>query len=171
MSFYTDADGNEVEMDYTGDSTGGSDNTNNTTEYDYTGDSTGGSDNTTPTTPEKSTLDKVADWLKTPTGMALGVSGLAALLGNSSFLKPKGNTGYQGGIPTLRANTTQIPGAIEAAMDRGNYGNVVPQGIAGVAQDPSKYDPVALQAAKDEIAPKQAAIEACTTHDELDALM
>jgi hypothetical protein len=39
------------------------------------------------------------------------------------------------------------------------------------AQDPSKYDPVALQAAKDDIAPKQAAIEACTTHDELDALL
>lgn len=140
MSFYTDADGNEVEMDYTGDSTGGSDNTNNTTEYDYTGDSTGGSDNTTPTTPEKSTLDKVADWLKTPTGMALGVSGLAALLssmgGGSSS---SGSKGYQGGIPTLRANTTQIPGAITAALDRGNYGNVVPQGIAGVAQDPSKY--------------------------------
>jgi hypothetical protein len=38
------------------------------------------------------------------------------------------------------------------------------------AQDPSKYDPVALQTAKDQIAPKQAAIEACTTHDELDAL-
>jgi len=39
------------------------------------------------------------------------------------------------------------------------------------AQDPSTYDPVALQAAKDGIAPKQAAIDACTTHDELDALM
>jgi hypothetical protein len=39
------------------------------------------------------------------------------------------------------------------------------------AQEPSKYDPVALQAAKDEIAPKQAAIDACTTHDQLDALM
>jgi hypothetical protein len=39
------------------------------------------------------------------------------------------------------------------------------------ANNPSTYDPVALQAAKDGIAPKQAAIEACTTHDELDALM
>ena len=39
------------------------------------------------------------------------------------------------------------------------------------ANDPSTYDPVALQAAKDGIAPKQAAIDACTTHDELDALM
>ena len=39
------------------------------------------------------------------------------------------------------------------------------------AQDPSTYDPVALQAAKDAVAPKQAAIDACTTHDELDALM
>ena len=38
------------------------------------------------------------------------------------------------------------------------------------AQDPSTYDPVALQAAKDAVAPKQAAIDACTTHDELDAL-
>ena len=39
------------------------------------------------------------------------------------------------------------------------------------AQNPSTYDPVALQAAKDSVAPKQVAIEACTTHDELDALM
>ena len=39
------------------------------------------------------------------------------------------------------------------------------------AQDPSTYDPVALQAAKDAVAPKQAAIEACTTHDQLDALL
>ena len=39
------------------------------------------------------------------------------------------------------------------------------------ANDPSTYDPVALQAAKDGIAPRQAAIDACTTHDELDALM
>jgi len=39
------------------------------------------------------------------------------------------------------------------------------------AEMPSTYDPVALQAAKDEIAPKQAAVEACTTHDELDALL
>jgi hypothetical protein len=39
------------------------------------------------------------------------------------------------------------------------------------ANDPSIYDPVALQAVKDDIAPKQAAIDACTTHDELDALM
>ena len=39
------------------------------------------------------------------------------------------------------------------------------------AEAPSTYDPVALQAAKDGIAPKQAAIEACTTHDELDALI
>jgi len=33
------------------------------------------------------------------------------------------------------------------------------------------YDPVALQIAHDAIAPKQAAIEACTTHDQLDALV
>jgi hypothetical protein len=39
------------------------------------------------------------------------------------------------------------------------------------AMNPSTYDPVALQAAKDAVAPKQAAIDACTTHDELDALM
>lgn len=37
--------------------------------------------------------------------------------------------------------------------------------------DPMTYDPVKLQAAKDSIAPKVAAIEAATTHDELDALM
>ena len=39
------------------------------------------------------------------------------------------------------------------------------------AEKPSTYDPVALQAAKDAVAPKQAAIDACTTHDELDALI
>jgi hypothetical protein len=39
------------------------------------------------------------------------------------------------------------------------------------AENPSTYDPVALQAAKNAIAPKQAAIDACTTHDELDALI
>ena len=39
------------------------------------------------------------------------------------------------------------------------------------AQDPLTYDPVALQTAKDSVAPKQAAIDACTTHDQLDALM
>jgi len=39
------------------------------------------------------------------------------------------------------------------------------------AENPSTYDPVALQAAKDGIAPRQAAIDACTTHDELDALI
>ncbi len=37
--------------------------------------------------------------------------------------------------------------------------------------DPMAYDPVKLQAAKDAVAPKVAAIEAATTHDELDALM
>jgi hypothetical protein len=39
------------------------------------------------------------------------------------------------------------------------------------AANPSTYDAVALQAAKDAVAPKQAAIDACTTHDELDALL
>jgi len=39
------------------------------------------------------------------------------------------------------------------------------------AENPSTYDPVALQAAKDSVAPKQAAIDACTTHDELDSLI
>jgi hypothetical protein len=39
------------------------------------------------------------------------------------------------------------------------------------AEDPSTFDPVALQTAKDSVAPKQAAIDACTTHDELDALL
>jgi hypothetical protein len=39
------------------------------------------------------------------------------------------------------------------------------------AENPSTYDPVALQAAKDSVVPKQAAIDACTTHDQLDALI
>ena len=37
--------------------------------------------------------------------------------------------------------------------------------------DPMAYDPVKLQTVKDSIAPKVAAIEAATTHDELDTLM
>lgn len=39
------------------------------------------------------------------------------------------------------------------------------------AQNPFTYDAVALQAARDAVAPKQAAIDACTTHDELDTLL
>ena len=37
--------------------------------------------------------------------------------------------------------------------------------------DPSKYNPAALQAAKDAIEPKIAAIDAATSHDQLDGLM
>ena len=37
--------------------------------------------------------------------------------------------------------------------------------------DPMAYDPVKLQEAKDSIAPKIAAIDAATTHDDLDALI
>ena len=37
--------------------------------------------------------------------------------------------------------------------------------------DPAAYDPAKLQAAKNAIAPKITAIEAATTHDELDALL
>ena len=37
--------------------------------------------------------------------------------------------------------------------------------------DPTAYDPVKLQAAKDSIALKVAAIDAATTHDDLDALI
>ena len=37
--------------------------------------------------------------------------------------------------------------------------------------DPTAYDPVKLQEAKDSVAPKIAAIDAATTHDDLDALM
>lgn len=37
--------------------------------------------------------------------------------------------------------------------------------------DPTAYDLVKLQAVKDAVAPKIAAIEAATTHDELDALL
>ena len=38
-------------------------------------------------------------------------------------------------------------------------------------RDPSKYDPAAVAAAQAAIAPRVAAIEACTTHDQLDALL
>ena len=37
--------------------------------------------------------------------------------------------------------------------------------------NPATYDPAKLQAAKDAVAPKIAAIEAATSHDDLDALM
>ena len=37
--------------------------------------------------------------------------------------------------------------------------------------DPTAYDPAKLQAAQDAVAPKIAAIEAATSHDDLDALM
>ena len=37
--------------------------------------------------------------------------------------------------------------------------------------DPTAYDPAKLQAAKDAVTPKIAAIEAATSHDDLDALM
>ena len=37
--------------------------------------------------------------------------------------------------------------------------------------NPSTYDPVKLQAAKDAVEPNMAAIEAATSHDELDALL
>ena len=37
--------------------------------------------------------------------------------------------------------------------------------------DPAKYDPTALNAAQDAVAPAIAAIEAASSHDELDALM
>ena len=37
--------------------------------------------------------------------------------------------------------------------------------------NPSTYDAVKLQAAKDAVAPNMAAIDAATTHDDLDALM
>ena len=37
--------------------------------------------------------------------------------------------------------------------------------------NPSTYDPVKLQAANDAVAPKIAAIEAATSHDDLDALL
>jgi len=39
------------------------------------------------------------------------------------------------------------------------------------AQNPANYDPAALTTAQAAIAPKVAAIEAATTHDELDALL
>ena len=39
------------------------------------------------------------------------------------------------------------------------------------ARDPSKYDPTAVAAAQAAIAPKVAAIEAATSHDQLDGLM
>ena len=40
-----------------------------------------------------------------------------------------------------------------------------------MASSPTSYNAAELQTAKDAIAPRQAAIDACVTHDDLDALM
>ena len=55
-------------------------------------------------------LDKIGDFLKTPTGQAVGIGGIAALLqamgnkGTGEIYK-----GYQGGIPNLSASRTMNP--------------------------------------------------------------
>ena len=52
-----------------------------------------------------------------------------------------------------------------------NAGFTFQQVVQEQMRDPAKYDPAAVAAAQAAIAPKVAAIEAATTHDELDALL
>ena len=52
-----------------------------------------------------------------------------------------------------------------------NANTALQQEMQKQMMNPMAYDPVKLQEAKDSVAPKVAAIEAATTHDELDALM
>ena len=54
---------------------------------------------------------------------------------------------------------------------KANAGFAYQQEMQKQMNDPMAYDPVKLQAAKDSVAPKVAAIDAATTHDALDLLM
>jgi hypothetical protein len=68
-------------------------------------------------------------------------------------------------------NTYDIPVEDRKAGMKTNASFSFQQVIHEQMRDPSKYDPAAVAAAQEAIAPKVAAIEAATTHDELDTLM
>jgi hypothetical protein len=67
--------------------------------------------------------------------------------------------------------TYDIPVADRKVGMKANASFSFQQVVQEQMRDPSKYDPAAVAAAQAAIAPKVAAIEAATTHDELDALM
>jgi hypothetical protein len=67
--------------------------------------------------------------------------------------------------------TYDIPVADRKAGMVANASFSFQQVVQEQMRNPASYDPVAVAAAQAAIAPKVAAIEAATTHDELDALM
>ena len=67
--------------------------------------------------------------------------------------------------------TYEIEVADRKNQMRANANRGFQQEIQKQMTDSTAYDPAKLQAAKDAVAPKIAAIEAATTHDDLDALM
>jgi len=67
--------------------------------------------------------------------------------------------------------TYDIPVADRKAGMKANASFSFQQVVQEQMRDPSKYDPAAVAAAQAAIAPKVAAIEAATTHDQLDALL
>ena len=67
--------------------------------------------------------------------------------------------------------TSDIPVADRKVGMKANASFSFQQVVQEQMRDPSKYDPAAVAVAQAAIAPKVAAIEAATTHDELDALM
>ena len=67
--------------------------------------------------------------------------------------------------------TYDIPVEDRKAGMKANASFSFQQVVQEQMRDPSKYDSAAVAAAQAAIAPKVAAIEAATTHDELDALM
>ena len=67
--------------------------------------------------------------------------------------------------------TYDIPVADRKSGMKANASFSFQQVVQEQMRDPSKYDPAAVAVAQAAIAPKVAAIEAATTHDELDALM
>ena len=67
--------------------------------------------------------------------------------------------------------TYDIPVADRKVGMKANASFSFQQVVQEQMRDPAKYDPAAVAAAQAAIAPKVAAIEAATTHDELDALL
>ena len=86
--------------------------------------------------------------------------------------------GYTAHTFDLSTDPVQIVyGTFDISVDerkggmKANAGFEFQRVIQEQARDPSKYDPAAVAAAQAAIAPKILAIDAATSHDELDALM
>jgi hypothetical protein len=86
--------------------------------------------------------------------------------------------GYTAHTFDLSTDPVQIVyGTFDISVDerkggmKANAGFEFQRVIQEQARDPSKYDPTAVAAAQAAIAPKILAIDAATSHDELDALM